>query len=63
MRLNAVWGLEPNETSIDILKAQVDPEEAQEGGVVYDCINTERQMYNEEIEDSDLDKMIYLFQS
>lgn len=33
MRLNAVWGLEPNENAVDIRKAKVLNEA--EGGVVY----------------------------
>lgn len=55
MRLNAVWGLEPNDTSVNIQRAQVDQELAVEGGVVTDCLNNERQLKLDESEDSDLD--------
>ena len=62
MRLNAVWGLEPNANSIDIKKAEIDKVQAIDGGVLYECVDDERKLSVHELGDSELDKMILLFQ-
>ena len=59
MRLNAVWGLEPNENAVDIKKAKVANEA--EGGVVYQCVSEDRKLSVNELGDSDLDQIIYYF--
>lgn len=61
MRLNAVWGLEPNANAIDIEKATVDNEAALDGGVFYNCVDEERRLDINEMGLTELDKMIYCF--
>ena len=61
MRLNAVWGLEPNENAQDIMKATF-KNDASDQGVVYNCVSEDRKLSVNELGDSDLDKIILLFQ-
>ena len=63
MRLNSVWGLEGEQNGVDIRKAEVKKELATDGGVILNCVNDERKLSVHELGDSDLDRMILLFQS
>lgn len=63
MRLNAVWGLEPDQNGQDPHKANVNTtdRDEKEARVVNDCVDDERKLCVNELEDSELDRMILLF--
>ena len=61
MRLNAVWGLEEKGPTIDIQRAQVNEELADQGGVVYDVLEGKKQVSPGQEDMSELDMMIHLF--
>ena len=63
MRLNAVWGLEEKGPTRDIRKATVDPEAADQGGVVYNVLEGKKQVTDNQEDMSELDMMIHLFQT
>jgi hypothetical protein len=61
MRLNSIWGLEPETNSVNIRRAEVPKELATDGGVITQCIDEDRKLSVHELGDSDLDRMILLF--
>jgi hypothetical protein len=63
MRLNAVWGLEPEANAQDIQLAHVQNDMHGDGGVIYDCVEKDRQPSVIKLGDSKLDEMILMFQS
>lgn len=60
MRLNALWGLEKNDPTIDVQKATIDPAIAQGEGVFVDGLPQSNRLTNNSPV-SDLDMMISLF--
>lgn len=61
MRLNAVWGLEPNENAEDIMKATA-KNTGDDQGVIYNCVSEDRKLSESELGDSELDKIILFLQ-
>ena len=62
MRLNATWGLESKGPQVDRYRAQVNQEEADEGGVVTNVLEGQQQMPAElQATMTDLDAMIHFY--
>lgn len=61
MRLNAVWGHENKDLPLDIMRAQVDPNQVAEGGVFFDVLPETEKFLQQDVTSTDLEMMISLF--